>query len=167
MNTTGMLILATVVGPVLGTLAAPGFIAAVLRLARARAQKVQHVVAGGADLYRCGVPMTESQFREMFATYRAELAKLPPPAERTDWEMKQQFEAAQRLAVLTGRHPNAFPNVDDPDQAWQWYSANSPYATGQTPADPLKSGKLLRDIVPFAPWRRLGTAQGGFDREEL
>jgi hypothetical protein len=153
MSTTQMLILATAAGPVLGTLASPGFIAAVLRLARARAQRVRHVACSGADLYRCGVPLTESQFREMFATYQAELAELPPPAERTEWEMKRQFAAAQRLAVLSGTHPQAFPNVGDVDTAWEWYSENNPYATGQTPDDPLKSGALLRDMVPFGPWR--------------
>ena len=51
--------------------------------------------------------------------------------------MKRQYAAAQRLAVLTGTHPHAFPNVGDPDQAWQWYSENNAYAIGQVPNDPL------------------------------
>jgi hypothetical protein len=47
--------------------------------------------------------------------------------------MKRQYAAAQRLAVLTGRHPHAFPNIGDADQAWEWYAANNPYATADLP----------------------------------
>jgi hypothetical protein len=115
MNTTDWLIIATAAGPIVATLVAPGFIGAVLKLAKARAQRVQHVPASGTDLYHNGVPLTETQFRKVFAAYQAELDELPPPPDRTDWEMKRQFAAAQRLAVLTGTHPHAFPNVGDAD----------------------------------------------------
>src|SRR6266700_318029 len=133
MNTTDLLIIATAAGPVVATLVAPGFISAVLMLAKARAQHVQHVPASGTDLYHNGVPLTETQFREVFAAYQSELAELPPPADRTEWDMKRQFAAAQRLSVLTGRHPHAFPNIGDADQAWEWYAANDPYATARLP----------------------------------
>jgi hypothetical protein len=43
--------------------------------------------------------------------------------------MKRQFAAAQRLAVIAGTHPQTFPNLSDPDQAWEWYRDNNPYAT--------------------------------------
>jgi hypothetical protein len=128
MNTTDWLIIATATGPIVATLVAPGFIGAVLKLAKARAQRVQQVPANGTDLYHNGIPLAEDQFREVFAAYQSELDELPPPADRTDWEMKRQFAAAQRLAVLTGTHPHAFPNVGDADQAWEWYAANNPYA---------------------------------------
>ena len=133
MNTTDLLILATAAGPIVATLVAPGFTSAVLALARARARRVQHVAVSGTSLYHSGVPLTESQFREVFAAYQDELAELPLPADRTEWDMKRQFAAAQRLAVLTGRHPHAFPNVGDADQAWEWYAANNPYATSDLP----------------------------------
>ena len=133
MNTTDWLIIATAAGPIVATLVAPGFIGAVLKLAKARAQRVQHVPASGTDLYHNGVPLTEAQFREVFAAYQSELDELPPPADRTDWEMKRQFAAAQRLAVLTGLHPHTFPNVGNADQAWEWYAANNPYAAAELP----------------------------------
>jgi hypothetical protein len=133
MNTTDWLIIATAAGPIVATLVAPGFIGAVLKLAKARAQRVQHVPASGTDLYHNGVSLTEAQFREVFAAYQSELGELPPPADRTDWEMKRQFAAAQRLAVLTGTHPHAFPNVGDADQAWEWYAASNPYAAAELP----------------------------------
>jgi len=128
MNTTDWLIIATAAGPIVATLVAPGFISAVLKVAHARAQRVQHVPASGTDLYNNGVPLTETQFREVFAAYQSELDELPRPADRTEWDMKRQFAAAQRLAVLTGTHPHAFPNVGDADQAWDWYAASNPYA---------------------------------------
>jgi hypothetical protein len=104
-----------------------------LALARARAQRVKHVLVDGAELYANGVPMNEAQFRGAFAAYQAELDELSPPAERNEWEMKRQYAAAQRLAVITGTHPQAFPNPGDPDQAWEWYRDNNPYATGDLP----------------------------------
>jgi hypothetical protein len=133
MNTTDLLIIATAAGPIVATLVAPGFTSAVLALTGARARRVQHVAVSGTSLYRSGVPLTETQFREVFAAYQAELGELPPPADRSEWDMKRQFAAAQRLAVLTGRHPHAFPNIGDADQAWEWYAANSPYATVDLP----------------------------------
>jgi hypothetical protein len=30
--------------------------------------------------------------------------------------------------VLTGTHPQAFPNTDDPDEALEWYAASNAYA---------------------------------------
>jgi hypothetical protein len=141
MDTTDLLIAATVAGPVLATLVSPGFTGAVLKVAQARARRVKHIDVSGADLYRSGVPMTETQFREVFAAYQAALDELPQPAQRGEWDMKRQYAAAQRLAVLTGTHPHAFPNVGDPDQAWQWYSENNAYATGQEPDDPLAPSK--------------------------
>jgi hypothetical protein len=69
MDTTDWLIAAIVAAPVVATLAAPGLTAAVIRLARSRAQRVRHVDVSGADLYSGGVPMTEIQFREMFAAH--------------------------------------------------------------------------------------------------
>lgn len=142
MNTTDLLIAATVAGPVLATLVAPGFAAAVFKLARARAQRVKHIDVSGTDLYLSGVPLSETQFRDVFAAYQAALEELPLLAKRTEWEMEQQFAAARRLAVLTGTHPHAFPNIGDPDQAWHWYSENNPYAVGQAPHDPLAPSEV-------------------------
>jgi hypothetical protein len=163
MNTTDWLIMATMFGPVIGTLVAPGVRGALLALARARASEIVWVPARGADLYRYGVPMHEPQFLEMFAVYQAELAELPPPAERTEWDMKRQYAAAQRLAVLTGTHPQAFPNVGEPSQAWSWYADRSPYATGQAMDDQLRSGNLLRRMIPRGRWDRVSTASAAPD----
>jgi hypothetical protein len=107
--------------------------------------------------------MHEPQFLEMFAVYQAELAELPPPAERTEWDMKRQYAAAQRLAVLTGTHPQAFPNVGEPSQAWSWYADRSPYATGQAMDDQLRSGNLLRRMIPRGRWDRVSTASAAPD----
>lgn len=151
MNTTDLLIIATIAGPVAATLVAPGFTSAVLMLARARVQRVRHVPASGTDLYRNGVPLTETQFREVFAAYQSELDELPPPADRSEWDMKRQFAAAQRLAVLTGCHPHAFPNIGDPDQAWEWYAANTPYAIASLPADPDWMADPAQPLAVGAP----------------
>jgi hypothetical protein len=102
---TDWLIVATIAGPFIGALAATAFTGAIRELAAARARSVQHIPASGTDLYHNEVPLTETQFREVFAAYTAEL---PLPADRTEWEMKRQFAADQRLAVLTGAHPHAF-----------------------------------------------------------
>jgi hypothetical protein len=99
-----------------------------------------------------------TQFREVFAAYQSELDELPRPAPRTEWDMKRQFAAAQRLAVLTGTHPHAFPNVGDVDQAWDWYAASNPYAADlphihgmPTSPDWLEDpGRLLRRIPTSA-----------------
>jgi hypothetical protein len=98
-------VLAAVVGALLSPSAGKGL----LTLARARARRIKHVPVDGAELYTNGVPMDEPQFRAVFAAYQAELDAPPPPAERNDWQMKQQFTAVQRLAVITGTHPHVFP----------------------------------------------------------
>jgi hypothetical protein len=122
-----------VLAAVIGALLSPSVGKGLLVLAGARARRIKHVRVDGAELYANGVPMDEAQFRAAFAAYQAELAELSPPAQRTEWEMKRQFAAAQRLAVITGRHPHAFPNIGDPDQAWEWYRDNNPYVTGDLP----------------------------------
>ncbi|MDQ2814660.1 MAG: hypothetical protein M3Z75_23075 [Actinomycetota bacterium] len=133
MNTTEWLITATVAGPVIAAFLTAGFTGAIRGLAEARAQRIKHVPVSGADLYAHGVPLTEAQFREVFAAYQSELDELPPPADRTEWDLKRQYAAVQRLAVLTGTHPQTFPNVGDADQAWGWYAANNPYASAELP----------------------------------
>ena len=102
-------------------------------LAGARARRIKHVLVDGAELYANGVPMDEAQFRTAFAAYQAGLDTLSPPAERDEWQLAQQRAAVQRLAVITGTHPHAFPNIGSPDQAWEWYRDNNPYATGALP----------------------------------
>jgi hypothetical protein len=144
MNETGWLILATIAGPVVGALIATVVTGALRQLASARARRIQHIPARGADLYRYGVPLTEPQFRGLYAAYQAELATLAPPAERTEWELKQQYAAAQRLAVLTGTHPNAFPSLGDADQAWEWYAASNWYTTQTTPENPCTLQALMQ-----------------------
>ena len=123
------LIAATVAGPILGALAATGLISGVLRLARARARRIEHVDATAADLYRYGVPLTEQQFRDAYAAMRAELDQLPPPAERSvpDWE--RQYTAVNRFSMLTGTYPLAFPVLDEADSAWAYYVGYSNYMT--------------------------------------
>jgi hypothetical protein len=152
MDTTEWLIAATVAAPVLTTLVSPGFTAAVIRLARTRAQRVKHVPVSGTDLYNSGVPMTEAQFREVFAAFQAALDALPPAGERNEQDMQRQFEAARQLAVLAGTHPQAFPSFGDPDQAWEWYAENNPYVTGRTSAAPLAPGGRR---ALLSPWQRL------------
>lgn len=122
-----------VLAAIIGALLSPGVGKGLLTLAAARARRVKHVLVDGAELYAMGVPLDEAQFRAVFAAYQAELDELSPPAERDEWEMKRQFAAAQRLAVITCTHPHAFPNLGDPDQAWEWYSGNNRYATGALP----------------------------------
>lgn len=76
------------------------------------------------------MPMDEAQFRAAFAAYQTELDTLSPPGDRDEWQLAQQRAAIQRLAVITGTHPQSFPNIGNPDQAWEWYRDNNPYATG-------------------------------------
>ena len=118
-----------VLAAVIGALLSPSVGKGLLALAGARARRIKHIRVDGAELYANGVPMDKAQFRDAYAAYQAELDELPPPAERNEWEMKRQFAAAQRLAVITGTHPQAFPNLGDQDQAWAWYRDNNPYAT--------------------------------------
>jgi soluble lytic murein transglycosylase-like protein len=122
-----------VLAAVIGALLSPSVGKGLLILAGARARRIKHVPVDGAELYSNGMPMDESQFRAAFAAYQAELDALPPPAERNEWQMKQQFAASQRLAVITGTHPHAFPQLADQDQAWEWYRDNGPYATAALP----------------------------------
>jgi hypothetical protein len=118
---------------VIGALLSPSVGKGLLTLAGARARRIKHVPVDGAELYGNGVPMDEAQFRAAFAAYQAELNELPPPAERDAWQTAQQNAACQRLAVITGTHPHAFPNLGDPDQARNWYRDNNPYATERLP----------------------------------
>jgi hypothetical protein len=149
MDATDWLIVATAAGPFIGALAATPITGAIRQLTAARRQRVLYVPASGADLYHNGVPLTEAQFRDVFTAYTSELAELPPPADRTEWDMKRQFAAAQRLAVLTGNHPHAFPNFGDPDQAWEWYAANNRHAAGTLPENPWTLRGLWRgDKIP-------------------
>lgn len=127
MDSTGWLIVATFAGPVLGALAATGFIAALLKVAKARAQQVKHVPVSGTDLYAKGVPLTESQFRELYAAFQAELDQLPPPAERDQWERERGQAANRKLSVLTGTSPEAFPAFGNVDQSWEWYAGSNRY----------------------------------------
>ena len=120
-------------GAVVASFLNPGIRPAILTLARARAQRVRYVPVDGAELYANGVPMDEAQFRAAFAAYQAELDTLSPPAERDAWQTAQANAAIQRLAVITGTHPNTFPNLGDPDDAWAWYRDNNPYATERLP----------------------------------
>jgi hypothetical protein len=133
MNATDLLIIATAAGPVVGALVAPGFTRALLTLARARAQRVRHVPASGADLYQRGVPLDETQFREAFAELQAELDQLGPQAERNEWQLKQGYAAVRKFSVLAGTSPQAYPILSNADDAWQWYAANNPYATSELP----------------------------------
>lgn len=132
-NTTDLLILATAAGPIVASLVAPSVAKGLWALVTVRARRVKHVSVDGAELYSNGVPMDEAQFRAFFAAYQAELDELGPVADRNDWQLKQGFAAARRLAVLTGTHPQAFPNLGDPDDAWDWYRENNPYATARLP----------------------------------
>lgn len=134
MTTTDLLILSTaVIGPACGALFAPGFIRAVLKLAGARARRVKHVAASGADLYHNGVPLDEVQFREAFTAMQAELDELGPQAERNEWQLKQGYAAINRMSMLAGTFPHAFPVRSNADHAWQWYSENGPYASNDLP----------------------------------
>jgi hypothetical protein len=150
MDTTDWLIAATAAGPFVGALVDRGLTNSLGRLAKARSQRVHHIPVSGTDLYHNGVPLTETQFREVFAAYQAELDELPPPAERSDWDMKRQFAAAQRLAVLTGTHPRAFPNVGDPDRAWECYTEMNPYSDSSPERDdPWTLEGLMWGRTPF------------------
>ena len=117
-----------VLAAIIGALLSPSVGKGLLTLAGARARRIKHVPVDGAELYANGVPMDEAQFRSAFGAYQAELDTLPPPAERDEWQKAWQVAASQRLAVMTGTHPHAFPNLGDPDQAWEWYRDNNPYA---------------------------------------
>jgi hypothetical protein len=128
MDSTGWLILGTFLGPVFGALAATALISTLLKLARAKAQRVKHVPVSGTDLYANGVPLTESQFRELWAAFRTELEALPPAVERDKSDMERQYAAVRKFSVFTGTYPQAFPLLGDVDSAWKWYAAYNRYA---------------------------------------
>ena len=143
-----------VLAAVIGALLSPSVGKGLLALAGARARRIRHVPVDGAELYVNGVPMDEAQFRSAFAAYRAEMDTLPPPAERNQWQQAQQAAASQRLAVITGTHPHAFPSLGDPDRAWEWYKNNNPYATTALPRRHgfrlLPPGEVATDGVGLA-----------------
>jgi hypothetical protein len=139
-----------VLAAIVGALLSPSVGKGLLTLAGARAHRIKHVPVDGAKLYAHGVPMDEAQFRAAFAAYQAELDALPPPAERDAWQNAQQGAASQRLAVITGSHPHAFPSLGDPDQAWEWYRDNNPYAAV---ALPCRHGFRLLPPGEIAPGR--------------
>ena len=151
-----------VLAAVLGGLLSPSVGKGLLILAGARARRIKHVPVDGAELYANGMPMDEAQFRGAFTAYQAELEALAPPAERDAWQTAQQYAAAQRLAVITGNHPDVFPNLGDPDQAWEWYRDNNPYATAELPRRHgfrlLPPGDIATDrSFPVAARRNTGT----------
>jgi hypothetical protein len=120
-------------------------VGAVLSLARARAQHVKYVPVSGTDLYQRGVPLTEAQFREAFAEMRAARNRVPGPAYRDQSQEAQYQAAVKRFSVLAGTYPLDFPELSDPGRAWQWYSANDPYATAEPRRYPyrvLRSGHV-------------------------
>lgn len=122
-----------VLAAIIAGLLSPSVGKGLLVLAGARARRIKHVPVDGAELYANGVPLDEAQFRAAFAAYQAELDTLSPPAERDKWQLAQQYAAVQRLSVITGTHPQSFPNIGSPDQAWDWYRDNNPYATDSLP----------------------------------
>jgi hypothetical protein len=149
-------LLIAIVGPILGgiagALASPGFTGALVRLAKTRAQRVEHVPATGVDLYSNGVPLTEAQFRDAFAAMQDELDQLSPPAERGEWELKRQYAAVNRFSVLAGTYPHAYPSLGNADDAWNWYKDNNPYATRNFPRS---HGFILQPPgVILPPWQQ-------------
>jgi hypothetical protein len=133
MDTTDLLIIVTAAGPIAASLFAPGFTSALLTLAKARTQRVKHVPVSGADIYHRGVPLDEAQFRDAFAAMQAELDELGPHAERNQWQLKQGYAAINRLSMLTGTFPQAFPIRSNADNAWQWYADNNSYVISDLP----------------------------------
>ncbi len=127
---THWLIFATFAGPVIGAILAAGIVGMVIRLTRAKEQRIHHVGVSGSDIYNRGVPLDEGQFREVFAAFQAELDTLKPPAERDKWQEAQAGAAHRRLAVISGTFPELFPILANADDAWHWYAENNAYATG-------------------------------------
>jgi hypothetical protein len=155
MTLNELLVVATtaVISGVAGNLFAPSVTKGLLKLATARAQRVEHVPVAGTDLYASGVPLTEAQFREAFAAMQAELDSLSPPAERSEWEMKRQWAAVNRLSALAGTYPHAFPILGNADDAWNWYRENNPYAMRDLPRVHGFAVQAPGVIVP--PWQRV------------
>lgn len=145
-----VIISAGVTGVVVAVLS-PTLGRAIMMLARARGLHVKHVPVSGTDLYNNGVPLTEQQFREAFGAMQAELDELP--AQRTEWDMKRQFAAVNRLSMLAGTFPHAFPMLGNADDAWNWYEANNPYATRDLPS--VHGFAIEAPGVIRQPWRRV------------
>jgi hypothetical protein len=103
-----LLIVATFTGPILGALAATGLIAAILKLAKTRARRVEHINADGADLYRHGYPLDEAQFRAAYAAYEADRAGISPSDVRAN-EVNNLWCAKTRSWTLTCRFAVARP----------------------------------------------------------
>ena len=59
----------------------------------------------GGDLYAKGAPLTESQFRELYATFQADLDRLPPPPGRSESDMELQYAAEDGFRFLRGHFP--------------------------------------------------------------
>jgi hypothetical protein len=164
-DTTGWLIVATVGGPILGALLSPVTASAVLQLARVRAQRVRYVPVSGADVMRYGVPLTEPQFREAWAVMQAELDALPPPSDRSDWELQRCYKVINRFSMLTGTFPKAFPMLGDVDSGWAWYMKNNQYATEAPPETPRMLRALLVQLRS-RPRREAGPANETIDAPE-
>lgn len=154
MNALLPVVVSSVVAGVIGYVVSPSFTKGLLALARARAQRVQHVPVSGTDLYNNGVPLTEEQFREVFAAMQAELDELSPPAERGEWELKRQYAAVNRLSLLAGMYPHAFPMLGNADDAWDWYKDNNPYATADL-GERSDGFAIEAPGVIRPPWRRI------------
>ncbi len=125
----GWLILASFTRPIAGALVATGLISGILRLARARAERVEHMPVTGTDQYSNGVPMDEAQFRTAYAAMQAELDQLPPLTERK--RMADAASVRRREQAFDARRDVSagVPMLGDADRAWAMYQANSRYAT--------------------------------------
>ena len=64
-------------------------------------------------------------------------------AQRDEWQLARQRAAVQRLAVITGTHPQNFPNIGSPQRAWG-------VVLGGTTLTPLA---LCRAAMLFACYR--------------
>jgi glycine/D-amino acid oxidase-like deaminating enzyme len=120
-------------GPAIGVITGAGILGAIIRLTSARARRVEHVPADGAGLYHHGVRLTEAQFRAAYDAMQAELNALPLPSDRTEAEQQRGYDAVNRLSFVAGTFPHAFPMLGSADSAWEWYAANSHYATRDLP----------------------------------
>ena len=131
MNVWLTVIITAAVSAVVGNLFGSGVAKGLLRLATARARKVEHIDATGEQLFEYGVPLDEAQFRDAFAALRKVLDRLGPQADRNEWQLKEGFAAINRFSALTGTSP--FPVLADEDSAWTSYSENNAYATREFP----------------------------------
>jgi hypothetical protein len=159
MNPLLTVVISAAVTGAIGYMLSPTLTKALLALARARAQRVEHVPVSGTQLYNNGVPLTEEQFREVFAAMQAELDELSPPAERCEWELKRQYAAINRLSVFAGTYPHAFPMRGNADDAWNWYKDHNPYATTDLPRRHRFAITAPGIITP--PWQRVSQPPAG------